>query len=215
MNWNDYEAVWKRQELPIGADADVAKLRQTFETKRRKLAATLLVRDLLESGAGLLACIVCGFLWWKLGPTGWPIGLAMALTLGVSAVFVRERLRSRQLRLGEAAPLLTKVEADLAELRHQRQLLHTIWRWYLGPLLTAILIIHFTLTMHGPAWSPQRDPVFNAGFVAFYLFCVGLVWLINYRAGRKQIDPRIAELDKLRRDLQAGDGNPLGSDGEN
>ena len=39
MNWNDYEAVWKRQALPVGADADLATLRETFETKRRKMAA--------------------------------------------------------------------------------------------------------------------------------------------------------------------------------
>ena len=41
MNWNDYEAVWKRQELPVGADADLATLRETFETKRRKMGHTI------------------------------------------------------------------------------------------------------------------------------------------------------------------------------
>jgi len=198
MNWNDYEAVWKRQELPVGAAADVAKLRATFESQRRKLAATLLVRDLLEAGAGLLGCIGLAFIWRKLGASGWPIGLAMALILGVSAVFVRQRFRSRKLRLGEDAPLLAKIEADLGELRLQRRLLHTLWGWYLGPVFAAILIVHFTLTFHSAPWTPQRDPVFNAGFVGFYAFCLGFAWFINRRAGRKQLEPRIAELEKLR-----------------
>jgi len=210
MNWNDYEAVWKRQELPVGADADVAKLRLTFETKRRKLAATLFVRDLLESGTGLLLCIFFGFLWRKIGPTGWPIGVAIALILGVSGVFVRERLRARKTRVGEDAPLLAKVDANLADLRHQRRLLQTIWWWYLGPLLVAILLCHFALARQGPAWSPQHDPLFNAGFVVFYLFCIVFAWLINRRAGRKQIDPRIAELEKLHGDLLAGNQEPQG-----
>jgi hypothetical protein len=208
MNWNDYEAVWKRQELPIGADADVAKLRLTFETKRRKLAATLLARDLLESGAGLLGCVFLAFLWRKIGAAGWPIGLAMVLIFGVSGVFIRERLRARKFQVGEDAPLLTKVDADLANLRHQRRLLQTIWWWYLGPLLVAILLCHFTLARQGPAWSPQHDPLFNAGFVLFYLFCIVFAWLINRRAGRKQLDPRIDELEKLRRDLLSGSQEP-------
>jgi hypothetical protein len=199
MNWNDYEAVWKRQELPVGADADLTVLRKTFETKRRKMAAALLIRDFLESSAGLLGCIAFGFIWRKIGLAGWPIGLSMALILGVSTVFIRERLRTKKNRLGEDASLLAKAEADLTELRHQRQLLHTIWKWYLGPLAIAVLIGHFTLYFHKP--DPQRDPIFCAGFVGFYLFCSWFIWLINRRAARTRIDPRIEELEKLHRDL--------------
>ncbi|MBK8857441.1 MAG: hypothetical protein IPN11_07040 [Opitutaceae bacterium] len=204
MNWNDYEAVWKRQELPLGAAADVVQIKATFETKSRKLAATLLVRDLLEAGAGLVVCIVLAFIWRKLGATGWPIGLAMALILGISAVFVRHRFRSRKIRLSEGAPLLAKVEADLTELRQQRHLLQAIWWWYLGPVFAAILIVHFTLMFHSAPWTPQRDPVFSAGFVGFYAFCIGVAWFINHRAGRKQLEPRIVELEKLRGELVGG-----------
>ncbi len=202
MNWNDYRAVWKRQELPVGAAADLASLKATFENRHRKQAAALLVRDFAEAGAGVLGCIGFAFIWRKLGSTGWPIGLAMALILGVSGVFVRERFQARKLRLGEDAPVLAKVEADLAVLRRQGHLLHTIWWWYLGPLLAAILIGHFTLVFNRP--GPQRDPVLNAGFVGFYLFCIWFAWLINRRAVRKQVEPRIAELEKLHRDLVGG-----------
>jgi hypothetical protein len=201
MNWNDYEAVWKRQELPVGASADLATLRKTFEARRRKLHGALLVRDLSEAGAGLLVCIALGFIWRKIGLTGWPIGLAMALILGVSGIFVRERTRARKLRLGEDATLMAKIEADLAELRHQRHLLHTIVGWYLGPVFVSILIVHFTVALHTPPWAPQRDPVFGAGFVGFYVLCLWFIWLINRRAVRKQIEPRLEELEKLHRDL--------------
>jgi hypothetical protein len=203
MNRNDYEAVWKRQPLPIGADADLADLKATFETKRRKLAATLMVRDYAEASAGVLGCIAFGFIWRQVGSSGWPIGIAIVLALGVSAVFVRERIRSRRLQLGKDAPLLAKVEADLALLVRQRRMVHTIWRWYLGPILAAVLICHFTLTtVNSETWEPQRDPVIAAGFVAFYLFCSCFAWLINRRACRKQLDPRIEELEKLRRELR-------------
>ena len=34
-----------------------------------------------------------------------------------------------------------KLEADLAELRHQRRLLLNVWAWYLAPCLGAIIIV--------------------------------------------------------------------------
>ncbi len=201
MNWNDYEAVWKRQELPRGADADAAALRAAFETQHRKQAATLLVRDFSEAGAGVVVAMVLGAFWLKLGRASWPLGLAILLALGVSAVFIRERLRIRKTRLGEDASLLAKVASDLVELRRQRRLLGAIWLWYLGPILAAILIVHFTVVARAPAWSIQRDPVFNAGFIVFHALVVGFAWWLNWRAGRRQLEPRIAELEKLQRDL--------------
>lgn len=201
MNWNDYEAIWKRQPLPIGAGADLAQLHATYEAKRRKMAATLLVRDLTEAGAGLLGAAAFGFIWWKTGPAAWPMGLAIGLILGVTGFFVRERFRARRLRVGDDAPLLVRIEADLAELRHQHRLLRTIWRWYLGPISTAVLICHFTLYFQKP--EPQRDPVIGAGFVMFYALCFWFAWWLNHQAARKQLEPRLAELEKLHQDLLA------------
>ncbi|MFI5357775.1 MAG: hypothetical protein ACHQ4G_10610 [Opitutales bacterium] len=201
MNWNDYEAVWKRQPLPLGAAAKVEDLKASFESSHRKLYGALAVRDCSESIAAVVGSVAFAFLWRRLGAAGWPIGIALVLILGVARFYLRERRRRRSRRLGANAPLLGQVEADLAELRHQRQLLHSIWKWYLGPLFAAILLVHFTLAYHAPSWAPQRDPVFNAGFVGFYSVCLGFVWLINRRAGRQRLEPRIAELEKLRADL--------------
>ena len=208
MNWNDYEAVWKRQAPPVGATADVAVLRETFETRHRKLAATLAVRDWLEAAAGLLVAGFFAVLAIGLFQTGkiiWPLGLSFALTLGVTAVFIRERLRTRRLRPGADVPLLTKIDADLAELRHQQRLLDRIAVWYLGPLFAAILGVVATLYLNARPWEPMREPWFLGGFVAFQAAVVGFVWIVNRRAVQKQIVPRLAELEKLRRDLTGPD----------
>ena len=45
MKFSDYEAAWKRQPLPRGADSDLSALKQTYETQRRKTAGAFLVRD--------------------------------------------------------------------------------------------------------------------------------------------------------------------------
>jgi hypothetical protein len=197
MNWNDYEAIWKRQPLPVGETADLAELRATFETKRRKMAATLLVRDLIE----LLACAFVLWMqiryWKKIGPTGWPMSIAILMVLFVAVVFIRERLRARRSRLGADASLRAKVEADLAELRHQRHLLLRVWVWYLAPCVVAILIRKSVSLSH----ARERDP---SSFVIFVILTAALcwwVWALNRRAVRKRIEPRIAELEKLHRDL--------------
>jgi hypothetical protein len=205
MNWRDFEPVWKRQPPPLGAAADPADLRASFAAKHRQQAATLLVRDLAETGAGLLVCVLLGFIWRKLGAAGWPIGLAMALLLGVTAVYIYQRLLARKFRVNAATSMLAKVEADLAMLRRQRRLLAMIWWWYLGPILATVLIVHFTFVRQAPVWNPLRDPVFSAGFVGFYVLCIGFVWFINRQAGRKQLEPRIAELEKLRGELVGGE----------
>jgi len=204
MNFSDYEAIWKRQELPLGANADVGQLKENFAVKSRKLSATLLARDLLEAGAGAVVCLALAFIWRKLGSDGWPVGVAMVLVLGVSGVFVRERFRARRFRLNPDAPLLAKIVADLAELQHQRRLFQWMWAWYLGPLFVAILLGHVAFYLHAEPWEPQRDPLITAGFLVFYLLLFGLAWVNNRQVIRRQLEPRIVELEKLHRDLLAG-----------
>ncbi len=203
MNWNDYEAIWKRQPLPVGETADLAELRATFETKRRKMAATLLVRDLIE----LLACgfVVWAYIhyWKKVGPTGWPMGIAILMILFVAGAFIRERLRVRRNRLGADVSLFAKVEADLAELRHQRHLLLRVWAWYLAPCVVAIAIHMSVILSH----ARERNPgAFVIAVILVAAVC-WLAWALNRRAVRRQIEPRIAELEKLHRDLLDNNGD--------
>jgi xanthosine utilization system XapX-like protein len=212
MNWNDYEEVWKRQALPVGATADVAELRHTFEAKRRKLAATLLVRDALEASAGLLVAGVFAFVWWHMGKEGWPIAPAIVLLLGVTGFFVRERIRTHRQRLGPEASVLAKLEAELAELRHQRRLLLDLWAWYLAPCAGAIVcfglavIRKMILDLPPGFFTKLLDhPLLVAGILGYcVVFLPLLFWGIramNRRAVRKNIEPRIEELEKLRQEL--------------
>jgi hypothetical protein len=204
MNWDDWEYVWKRQELPLGAAADVEVLRRTFARKSRKLAKALLVRDVMEASAGVVGCIAFGFMWRGLGRAGWPIGIAMLLILGVTGSFVRERLRSWRNQLGSDAPLLVRIEAEIAELRHQRDLFLGMWRWYLAPIAAAIVIVGFTIRQSRPAWDIARDPLFLGGYFAFVAVLMWSVWKLNLRAVRERVEPRLVELEKLRVDLLAG-----------
>lgn len=206
MNWNDYEAVWKRQKLPVGPAADLTELKGSFESRRRKQAAALLVRDWIEVLACGIMVVAYTVFWQQVGPTGWPMAGAILLILVVAGVFIRERLRTRRNRLGATASVLAKVEADLAELQHQRHLLLRVWAWYIAPCAGAMVIHAFVIVRRTRDWDPLRAPLSLAGIGLFVALLCGLVWLINRRAVRKQIEPRITELEKLHRDLTGTNG---------
>jgi hypothetical protein len=211
MNWNDYEAVWKRQELPVGAGSDIGMLKNTFEIKRRKQAAALVVRDWAEASAGIVGSLAYARIWWSIGREAWPLAIAMILILGVTAFFVKERMRTHRNRLGAQAPLLAKLSADIAELNHQRHLLLTLWWWYLGPIALAIAIASFTILRVAIIQLPPEllATLLQQPLIwALLIITVGGIgcllwfgWVINLNAVRKRIEPRLTELEKLQRSL--------------
>jgi hypothetical protein len=71
----------------------------------------------------------------------------------VAGVFVRERVRARLSHLGPDVLLLAKVEADIAEPRHQRELLCKMRTWYLGPVFAVAMVVSFMLTIQSQPWS--------------------------------------------------------------
>ena len=203
MNWNEWEFIWRRQKAPLGAEADIERLRETFEASHRRQARALMVRDISEASAGVLAAAALGLFGLRLGRAGWPFIIVVALILGVAGFFVLERVRARRSRVDPACPVLDRVEADLAEMRRQRRLLMSVGVWYIAPILLSEIIVLATVAGRAKSWEVQRDPVFIALFVSFLLVVNGWAWWINRRAVRKRIDPRLAELEKLRNDLRS------------
>jgi hypothetical protein len=104
-------------------------------------------------------------------------------------------------RISEDAPLLTRVEAYLSELHHQRRLLLSMWKWYLGPIAVAMITLGAIIRHCRPPWDISHDPIFTAVFWTFNACLFWFAWEINRRAVRKQIEPRIVELEKLWKSL--------------
>ena len=205
MNWNNWDMLWKRQELPCGPGADLAALRATFDAKSRRLARALLVRNVAEAAAGVLVSVVLAVAGFRLRWPGWPIGVAVMLVLGVTGFFVRELVRARRQRLGAEAPLRARLEADLAELRHQRRLLLGLRSWYLAPLAAAMVIVGVTAGWNAPQSALLlQEPFILFALTAYVILCVLLfqtVWVLNRRTVRQQLEPRLAELERLHRSL--------------
>lgn len=211
MNLNDYEAIWKRQDLPRGADADLLDLKQSFEGKRRKMELTILLRNFMEGVGGILASAGFGLLTWKLGLTDWPVLLGLMLIAGVSCVFLHDWWRFERARLGPETTMLAKLDANIAELRHQRGFISHYGKWYLGSYGTAVLLISYGFLQQLGRKAPPGFLVTllttpsTAAWIAI-LFIVPIAatvwwWLDIQKMIRLRIDPRLAELEKLRADL--------------
>lgn len=140
MSWNDWEAAWRRQQPPVGETADLAALKATFEARRRKLAATVLLRNSLEGGTGIAGTAFLVWLSWRHGIAGWPVAISATIFFCITCVFITDLIRSLRARVGPEAPMLAKVEAEIAELEHQRRLMRTWWAWYLVPGLVALAL---------------------------------------------------------------------------
>jgi hypothetical protein len=200
MNWSDLKTAWSIQNLPSEPGADLATLQRNFETKRRKLARGLFRRDAVEAVAGMLVAGVFAYTGWQMGRAGWPIALAVVLMLGLTGFFIQQRIRAHRQRLGSDAPLLAKLEAEIAELRHQRRLLLHVGRWYLAPCIVAAAIVACTALVHAPI---PLAPKLLAGTIMLLLLALMYwsVWALNRCAVRKQIAPRLEELEKLHQSL--------------
>ena len=137
MNWNEMKGVWQGQSGPALAAARLAELEREFTARQRKFARMRFWRDVSEAAAGVLVAAVMASVGWRMGAAGWPIGLAVLAILGLSAFFVRERVRARRAEAAPGAALRERVEREYAELQRQHWLLSRVAGWYLGPSFLA------------------------------------------------------------------------------
>jgi MFS family permease len=198
MNWDELQQLWQNQPPPATPpDWNTAE----FERQRTRLARTLARRDWLEAGVGIAVAIFFAATLVPLGRAAWPGWISVALILGVSVAFVLERRRARRATPPPEAPLMLKLEADIAELRHQCRLLNTVALWYVLPILLSIVLFFWGVRSALPAppslWS-WRLLFFGVGVLGFSAF---VVWL-NREAVRTALEPKLRELDTIRLSLK-------------
>jgi O-antigen/teichoic acid export membrane protein len=195
MKWHELEKYWQTRTAGHAAPAWNAA---DFETRRLRLARSFARRDWLEAGTGLLVAAMFSLPPLLMGPAAWPAWIAVALVLGVTTVFVRERRRARRNAPAPEAPLLMRLEAEIRELEHQRQLLLNVAWWYLFPLLLAIALLVWAvhLALPGQLTTPMIWRLVWFGALMAIMGAVTL-WL-NHQAVRRTVEPRLSELRSAR-----------------
>jgi len=165
---------------------------EELRAKAAKFQRRVLRRNLREYIAALVVIAVCGVACWRTPEIVPRIGFALLIA---AAVFYIWYLR----RWGSAMPLPANMgSADCfrfyrGELVRQRDLLRSVWKWVLGPILPGIVVLGvYNLASAPPAKLRQQ---IGCVLVEVAIFST-VVWL-NARAARR-LDGRIAELDRER-----------------
>ncbi len=183
-------------------DGDVARLWQTqtdggpmklsdIRTHAAKFERQIHWRNLAEYGAAVI--VVAGFSWilWNGPHVLVRIGAALILA-GTVYVIYWLHARGSVSAMPENLALTTCQEFDRAQLLSQRDLLRSIWIWYLLPFVPGVLV----LLIGRAAAEPSRAPRVAMAAIVCVLVFLGIGWL-NGRVARK-LDREIEALDAAR-----------------
>lgn len=103
-------------------------------------------------------------------------------------------------RLPEDLGLTSSIEFHREELLRQRDLVRSVPRWYLGPMIPGLTLLMVALGRTNPGHLKHFSWVFSS-YCAFMVLVFLGVWRLNVRAARK-IQTRIDELDQMRGDTE-------------
>jgi hypothetical protein len=181
---DDPRNLWQTQE--------VEEMKFSVEELRAKAAkfnSMIRWRNVREHVAAVILIVWVGISLWKVPDTVERIAYALMI---VGAMYYMWHLwkwgsaKSLPADLGRA----DCVRFYQSELARQRDLVSSIWKWALGPLLPGVALLNAYQIAFPPA--SRRFSVITAVLVATMISTIG--WL-NLRAARR-LDRRIAELDR-------------------
>jgi hypothetical protein len=181
---DDPRDLWQTQE--------VEEMKITVEELRAKAGKfnrLIRWRNIREQVAALIIIVWAGISLWKVTDTVERIAFALVMA---GAAYYMWHLK----KWGSAMSLPADMgRADCvrfyqSELARQRDLVGSIWKWAIGPLLPGMALLNTYLIVFPP--TSRKVSVANALLVGSLLSTVG--WL-NLRAARR-LDRRIKELDR-------------------
>ena len=151
------------------------------------------LREYLASAAVVL------FFAWEFRQGGDPLARTGAALLIAGTIYLAWNLHTK----GSSRPLpgdpgsISFLEFQRRELVRQRDLLRSVWRWYLGPLVPGLAVLIFAFGRANPAHYPHMGLVVAVyvAVVAAVFFAIGL---LNKNAARR-LQRQIDELDEASR----------------
>src|SRR5450432_418860 len=172
---NQAQQIWQSQPVEdIKMSADV--IRQRAGRFERKISR----RNLRESITSLLVIVVfCYFFATAPGilfRVTWTLFIA-----GMIWIIIQLRLKGTPKTMPAAMGNSSSVEFFRAELERQRDLVKSVWLWYLAPLVPGYFALNLAcifISPRPPRWGSLAliDLIFVAVFVG--------VWMLNQRAAR-------------------------------
>jgi CubicO group peptidase (beta-lactamase class C family) len=202
MEPDKYQQAWRAQSSQTRVTIDANLLLKVVQRNQRDFRATILRRDVIEVGVGLLLLPY----WIYQGLTSslpWTWWLGVPAIIWVVGFFLVDRMRHPQTPSEPGEPLAKTATNSLTQLEHQIWLLRNVFWWYLLPFIISSLA--FFAQTAWSMWVPADEWWDTFGHVAvavlfFAYLCVvvlgvfAFVYYLNQRAVRLQLEPRHQEL---------------------
>ncbi len=177
--------LWQKQEVE-----EVRISVEELRAKAAKFQRRIQWRNLREQTACLIVIFVFGAMCVK---TSQAVPRVSYVLIIVAALYIAWHLQARGAPRSLPAEMgrANGIEFYRSELERQRNLLRSIWKWYLGPMLPgmALLITYAIVT------APPGRRTFPAVYAVVAAAFFWLVSLINQRAAER-FNRQIAELDR-------------------
>jgi hypothetical protein len=150
-------------------------------------------RNVREYVAAVAVIVFASFEFWRAGDLVVRIGFGL-MVIGVFYLTWHMLSKGSWRPLPEDAGLSSCIEFQRRQLEQQRDLLKSVWRWYLGPMIPgiAVLLLAFGRANPGHLKHPALVVVPEAMF--FAAICVGIAAMNGRAADRLQ--RQIEELDQ-------------------
>ncbi|HMD97065.1 MAG TPA: hypothetical protein VKM93_07005 [Terriglobia bacterium] len=164
--------------------------------KARKFQQKIGRRNLREYIAALVVVVFFSYTLWHDPDTVTRVGFAMIIAGMLYIVYQlhhRGSARSPAAEMGSASWL----EFHRRELERQRDLVGSVWSWYLGPMIPGWVVLTVGLARTNPGHLQHVGVSLAVLNLVAALVFVG-IWKLNQRAARR-LQRRIDELDALQK----------------
>jgi len=188
---NRLKSVWQNQKSE-GIPMSVDELRLKAGKLQRKIHG----RNAREYVAALVVVVFFGYQLSLATDALTRAGFILMIAAVLYLVWHLHRKGSSQ-RLPEQMGLVSGLEYFRRELERQRDLVRSVWRWYLGPLVPGLILLQVASVHAHPGHLGRIAlPLAITNCLAAAVFF--LVWKLNQRAAGK-LQRQIDELDALQK----------------
>ena len=164
--------------------------------KAGKFQKQILWRNVREYVAGLVVVVFFGFQFWLMPDALTRVGFGLAIA-GVLYVIWELHKRGSSQSLPAEMGLASCMEFHRNELVRQRDLVGSVWRWYLGPLMPGLVVLMVAFARTNPRHLRHFGWFLTVVSVVDALVFI-IVWKLNERTAHS-LQRRIDELNALDR----------------
>ncbi|HEX5176158.1 MAG TPA: hypothetical protein VFV83_03960 [Chthoniobacteraceae bacterium] len=196
MTNEDLKNIWAQQGAGNRSILIAPESVWRLARKSERFESTIFWRDVREwAGTAFVAGIFLFYAFSRPKIHWLPVVAAILACAPMTYVAVFRRKRPE----GEISGRLTDYLQDsIARVRHQIRLLRSVLWWYLAPLALSMMLIHADAAASGRVHFDGR--LVLSAVVAVAIFFV--VWKLNQRAVRTDLEPRLHELEKTLAELE-------------